>query len=130
MRSRLCPRCGRPVPYGQRCPGCAARAPSGRSARTREREAARATENPWRASYSSPGYRRARQLVMARQGGLCAVCGLPVASLRDGRWVAGRYGGVHHVVPLSEGGSNDPSNLVLLCARHHNEIDSERRRNG
>ena len=29
------------------------------------------------------------------------------------------YGEVHHVVPRSEGGSDDPSNLVKLTAREH-----------
>lgn len=29
---------------------------------------------------------------------------------------------VHHVVPLSDGGSNDPSNLTTLCVECHNAI--------
>ena len=128
MRSYVCPRCGRPVPKGRVCPRCAALRGHSRTARTPSQEAARRDENPWRPAYSSAAYRRARQLAIARTGGRCAVCGLPVAELRGGTWRVGRYGGVHHVVPLSRGGSNDESNLVLLCARHHNQIDAERRR--
>jgi len=31
-------------------------------------------------------------------------------------------GNVHHIVPISEGGSNDDSNLVLLCTDCHAKI--------
>lgn len=31
---------------------------------------------------------------------------------------------VHHVIPRSEGGSNDPANLITLCALCHDEIEN------
>lgn len=67
---------------------------------------------------------------MARQDGRCAVTGERVADLKGGRWVMrpGK-GGVHHIVPLSQGGDpSDPSNLVLLSTSAHNLIDAENRR--
>ena len=51
-------------------------------------------------------YDRARKLVLA-QSPHCARCGAPATE-------------VHHVVPLSRGGTNDVTNLVPLCrACHH-----------
>lgn len=133
MRTVMCPRCGRPHPKGQKCPHCSvtaypSRSPS-RSRRTKEQEARRLQENPWRASYSDPAYQRARQTAMSRTSGCCAACGKPVATFRNGRWYSGKYGGVHHISALSEGGSAaDPDNLVLLCTTCHNRIDAERRK--
>lgn len=127
MRTRLCPRCGKPVPIGKPCPRCNG-AKRAHGKRTKEQEAARKDENPWRGSYSSGKYRRARQLVIERQQGRCAVCGRVVATMAGGKWHV-KGGGVHHIVPLSEGGANAPENLVLLCTKDHNRIDALRRRN-
>lgn len=127
MRSRICPRCGRPY-KGARCPTCAPSTSSGGGARTREQEQARKAQNPWRSQYGSSEYQKARQVVLERQNGLCAVSGVRIADKRDGRWVMRSNGGVHHIVPLSEGGSNDPPNLVALDVKAHNRIDSERRK--
>jgi 5-methylcytosine-specific restriction endonuclease McrA len=30
---------------------------------------------------------------------------------------------VHHIVPRRQGGSNDPANLVTLCAACHRRLD-------
>ena len=38
----------------------------------------------------------------------CEVCGWKEAT-RD----------LHHIIPISEGGSNDDTNLVTLCPNHH-----------
>lgn len=128
MRTRLCPHCGKPVPIGQPCPRCCS-ASRRHGTRSREQEGRRADENPWRSGYSSAEYRRARQEVIERQQGRCAACGRVVA-VRMGRQWHTRGGGVHHLVALSEGGTNSPENLVLLCTRCHNRIDAERRSNG
>ncbi len=63
------------------------------------------------------GGRRARQAVppavrrgvVRRDGGRCRVPGC-----RNATWLE-----VHHLRPVSEGGTNDPDGLVLLCGAHH-----------
>lgn len=114
---RVCPRCGRPVPRGERhlCPLAAA--PSRDRARERERRG----REEWRRSYSSREYRRAREAALARSRGLCEACGsvVYVRTSRGWRRAARDFGATHHVRPLSQGGSNDPSNVVVLCARCH-----------
>ena len=49
---------------------------------------------------------------------LCEMC------LKQGRYVAVEE--VHHIVPLSEGGTNDESNLMSLCRSCHEKIHKER----
>lgn len=48
-----------------------------------------------------------RLQVRRRDGNRCVHCG------------AGSPLEVHHVVPLAEGGGNEPENLVTLCRRCH-----------
>lgn len=43
--------------------------------------------------------------LLVNQHGLCAYCGMPLTSKYD----------VDHVVPLSQGGSNDKDNIALAC---------------
>lgn len=127
MRSRICPRCGKPYLIGQRCPRCAK---DTRSTRTKEQESSRFADNPWRRQYDTAVYRKARQQVIERQAGRCASCGRQVASKQpNGHWST-LGGGVHHIQPLSKGGGNVLGNLVLLCTLCHNRIEAERRRNG
>ena len=45
---------------------------------------------------------------------LCEQCA------KDGKLVAAEE--VHHILPLSCGGTNDPSNLMALCTSCHSEI--------
>lgn len=131
MASSLCPRCGKPYPKGQSCPRCATRKypPGSLWRRSRELEAQRLAQNPWRTEYGKKAYLDARQRALADAGGCCRACGRRIADMRDGRWTMRRgAGGVHHVKALSEGGVSEDSNLVPLCAKCHNRIDSERRR--
>lgn len=134
MQSRVCPVCGKPF-RGSGCPRCAERRASGSQAagrrkpsrRTAGAERGRKAANPWRASYSTAEWRRARQEAVARAGGRCEACGRPIAEPRGGKWfLVG--GSVHHVVPLSAGGTNAPGNLAALCHACHNRADAERRR--
>lgn len=130
MRTVLCPTCGKPHAKGEMCPRCKAAPNSTRGGgkRSKEAERSRKTANPWRSEYSTKAYRSARQAVLERTGGRCAVSGAMIADKVNGRWVMRGNGGVHHIVPLSQGGSNEPSNLVPLETGVHNRIEAERRR--
>ena len=121
---RVCPKCGRVVSGA--CPRCGA-SHSGWK-RTPEQERARRESNPWRLHYGSKAYKDACQIALSRTRGRCAVSGARIADYRNGRWALRPYGGIHHRVPLSQGGSDDPSNLVPLHVRVHNKIDAELRR--
>lgn len=121
----MCPRCGKLHQKGQRCTCSPSKSNWKRSA---EQERARKSRNPWRTQYSSVEYQRARQAVLEATGGRCAVSGVRIADKVHGRWVMRGNGGIHHRVPLSQGGSNDVSNLVPLETGVHNRIDAERRR--
>jgi 5-methylcytosine-specific restriction endonuclease McrA len=54
-----------------------------------------------------------KHAVFARDKGLCTVCG-------SDRWVE-----IHHVQPVSQGGSNDPENLTTLCGFHHSLVHED-----
>lgn len=55
------------------------------------------------------GWERLRIQVLARDGCRCTEC--------EENWL--NYLEVHHIKPLSEGGTNDLSNLITLCRRCH-----------
>ena len=52
-------------------------------------------------------WREIRQEVLQRDDRKCQVCGKE------------HSGQVHHVIPRSQGGTNDLSNLITLCGRCH-----------
>jgi len=60
-----------------------------------------------------------RQRVFAAQGGLCALCGWPMARERFE---------VDHVVPVAAGGSSDPGNLRALHPECHRSRGVEKSR--
>lgn len=90
----------------------------------------RLTHEPWRANGYDHAYRKARQAVIERQQGRCAVTGTQVATKdAKGVWHITEPGaGVHHKRALSEGGGSGADNLVLLSASAHALIDARRRR--
>ena len=49
-----------------------------------------------------------QQRVRERDGHLCQVPGCSRAAVH-----------AHHIIPLSQGGTDDPENLISLCAAHH-----------
>lgn len=112
--------------------GRKSRAVSGKAKRKRQNrkpDAERLAAEPWRASGYGRPYRSARQAVIERQRGRCAVTGKVVAEKRGGTWRITEPGaGVHHVVALCDGGDESPGNLVLLSASAHAIVDAERRR--
>ena len=120
---RLCPTCGRLV--SGKCPYC--RKGASRSRRTPEQERARKSAS--RSRYKSKAYKDACQKVLSRFDGCCAVSGKRIADKRNGKWIIRRgVGGVHHIVPIREGGTDDPSNLLPLHVSVHNRIDAELRK--
>lgn len=132
MPSRMCPTCGKPY-RGSVCPRCRKDASGSQrkhGTRSKEAEKVRKDANPWRSEYGRAEYRKARQIAIQRTNGRCAVTGTKCAVYRDGEWKVLPNGGVHHIVPLSQGGGNDPDNLVLLCTAAHNKIDAARRQQG
>jgi hypothetical protein len=52
--------------------------------------------------------------VMLRTGGQCTF-----VNERGERCTEDRFLHLHHIVPLYQGGSDDPSNLTCLCSAHH-----------
>jgi 5-methylcytosine-specific restriction endonuclease McrA len=53
-----------------------------------------------------------RRAVLTRDQRRCRVPGCTHATFVD----------VHHIVPRSEGGPNQPTNLVTLCGGHHRAL--------
>lgn len=115
------------VPDGTRCKVVTEAAAPKR--RGRKPDAERLASEPWRADGYGAEYRKARQEVMERQRGRCAVTGEQVAVKSGGTWRIVQPGaGVHHRTALGEDGGADPANLVLLSASAHARADAARRR--
>lgn len=134
MGVNVCGRCGKPYRTPGHCPRCEkaraaqkARPAPSRSKRTKAQEGKRREKNPWRTHYKSAEYRRARQVALTRTNGRCAVSGVRIADVVGGKWVMRGNGGIHHIVPLSRGGTDSPDNLVPLETSVHNRIDAELR---
>ena len=56
-----------------------------------------------------------RAAALQRARGICQLCGKPGFVTTTGKI----YLETHHVIPLGEGGSDSPSNVVALCATDH-----------
>jgi 5-methylcytosine-specific restriction endonuclease McrA len=65
---------------------------------------------PWHRRMPTDLWRKVRQHVYERDGGKCRYCGEPTELFECH---------IHHVLPLSEGGVNHPSNLKTLCKGCH-----------
>ncbi|MBX3646981.1 MAG: HNH endonuclease, partial [Rhodocyclaceae bacterium] len=66
-----------------------------------------------------PDWSQRRAKVLARDGYKCSKCGYPDGFKRKCRELH-----VHHIVHISDGGDNRPSNLVTLCHICHRNIDT------
>ena len=70
-------------------------------------------ERAWKGSNRGPEtagrpWRKIREAVLTRDGRVCAECGVHGANHAD------------HIVPKSQGGGDEMSNLQTMCARCHN----------
>jgi 5-methylcytosine-specific restriction endonuclease McrA len=65
---------------------------------------------PWFRRPSIEIWRKLKQYTYERDGGKCRYCGLSVEYLDTH---------CHHIMPLSEGGTNHPDNLKTLCRDCH-----------
>ena len=66
--------------------------------------------------YGTERWKKLRKFVRERDGGICRKCGLPAPG-----------GPVDHIVARKDGGSDDPSNLRLLCTGCDSRRHSEKR---
>ncbi|MET9890780.1 HNH endonuclease [Streptomyces sp. NPDC006465] len=92
----MCSRCKRLYVLGSRCEPCA-------SAGAKRREQKRWDTRPsaWARGYNTQ-YRKARAEILSASP-VCSICHRRPADTAD------------HIVPLSRGGSNEPSNLRPAC---------------
>lgn len=109
-RPRPCLVCGRPSQGNF----CAAHLPE-------IDEAERNARNPYRQAYKSQEYAHARQHRFERAHGRCESCGI---HLLPGDWEC------HHVIAIKNGGTNDITNLRILCRPCHKIITAQERRAG
>lgn len=77
-------------------------------------------QKPQRREVSGQAYVRSsavRENVLIRASGKCEWCGQPGFPTAEG----GIYLETHHVIPLSEDGSDSERNVAALCPNHHRE---------
>lgn len=98
-RLRGCLVCGRPGPTNY----CELHSPE-------IDEAERNARNPYRKAYKDPQYATNRRHRFERARGRCEYCGTP---LMPGDWEC------DHAVALKDGGTNDVSNLRVVCKPCH-----------
>ena len=83
---------------------------------------------PERREVSGPAFVRSpivRSNVLSRANGKCEWCGELGFKMADGRI----YLETHHVVALSENGSDTESNVAALCPNHHREAHHGEKKN-
>ena len=59
-------------------------------------------------------------------GSKCALCGwqaTPDLIAHKGKIQFAHGNEIHHIRPVSEGGTEDPDNVILLCPNHHKQAD-------
>lgn len=99
LRPRPCLVCGR-ASQGNYCP----------QHRPEVDEAERNARNPYRRAYKDAQYAKNRQHRFERARGRCEACGI---HLEVGKWEC------DHLVPIKDGGTNDITNLRVLCRPCH-----------
>jgi|TARA_Y100000310_G_scaffold292578_1_gene321442 predicted restriction endonuclease len=61
----------------------------------------------------NPKWRKIRNEIYARDNWRCGVCGEHCREPIQ----------CHHIIPVSEGGKDTPSNLITLCRKHHLKVE-------
>ena len=82
-------------------------------------EAVRNARNPYRRHYKDAQYAKNRKHRFERAHGRCESC---TKVLQPGEWQC------DHLVPVSKGGTNDTTNLRVLCVPCHKAKTAEDRR--
>ena len=76
--------------------------------------------------YHTAAWRRLREQIISRQGGMCAECmeEMRLGYIRKPR----RAAMVHHIIPYKERPdlALDEGNLVALCYKHHEEHHTDK----
>lgn len=56
----------------------------------------------------------------------CALCGwqaTPDLIIHNGAYQFAHGNSIHHITPASEGGTEEDTNIILLCPNHHKQAD-------
>jgi len=109
VSSRTCANCGR-ICTGRRCPTCQA-----------AYDQAQAERQPWRRQRKRRGYQRNPWRAFQRDQFTCRIVG---CNHTDS---TGKTLEAHHLRPLANGGTSDPSNLLTVCRQHHHRIEQHAR---
>jgi len=110
-----------------RCPypGCSKLIPRGVRLCTEHEIKQRKESERYRASASDRGYDNTWRKIRKRYIQDHPWC---VEHLKNGKYVPAQE--VHHIKPISEGGTHDESNLMTLCKSCHSKIDAWGKRKG
>ncbi|MFC1595593.1 HNH endonuclease [Gemmatimonadota bacterium] len=79
------------------------------------REASPPTPELQTSSRLSTGQLRQLLIAQGRSLSICQECGLEEPDIMN----------VHHIIPISEGGTNNASNLIVLCPNCHTRAHKE-----
>lgn len=91
------------------CTVCRARIAKG------SRCARHAVRSPSNRAWHQPGAAKVRKQLLSSPGAGCAVCG-STSNLE-----------IHHKVAAADGGPTTVENLMVVCHRHHLELEAEKR---
>jgi len=100
---RLCARCNYVITTERYCEKC-------KQIIEREERERKAKKKPNK-FYSSKYWRTIRQFILERDNYLCQIC------LSKGKYVMASE--IDHIIPIANGGTNDPTNLRALCKSCH-----------
>ena len=117
---KTCKECGRPFdPTGNRQEYC-----SKKCQREHERKKERVTEYITSRNKRAISYKANMMIVYQCK---CAICGWQASPIikknRKGNYDLQKGCEIHHIVPVSKGGTDGWDNLIMLCPNHHKMAD-------